>query len=632
MKVAILFLLVCYASLAGAQQNYDASLIPKELLPYASAVVRNETISYDVKDLNDVTYHVKRAITVLNKNGDDIAHIVIHYNKLSSVRYIKGVTYNSFGKPTGKFAEKDFQDEGLSNEETLSDDARVKHYIPAVTDYPYTIEYEYEVRNKQTLNFYDWEPVADNNEAVENSSYQFTCKPDFKIRYKEFNLPVPGTVSTNNVNIYSWHISNMKAIREEPYSPDSRKFMTKVSVAPDLFVYYGVPGAFNNWREMGKWIYDKLLFNRDQLPPETIAHVRELTKDIQDPKLKARKIYEYMQQKTHYISVQIGIGGYQPFPASDVDKVNYGDCKALVNYTQALLKAVGINSYYCVVWGYHDVKLSMIPDFTSMQGNHAILCVPFKNDTTWADCTSQTIPFGYLGSFTDDRIALACTPEGGKLLHTPKYTSDQNLESRNAEFVINDKGTLTGTMRTVFKGTEYENREGIIAESETERLKGLKRIYPINNLEVEKLEYKQEKGNDPVTIENMKLNAREYAASDGNSLIFMLNPVNRVSRGPARLKTRTLPVDINRGYTERDEVIYTLPAGYHLDTRALDVQLEKPFGKFSAKSVQKGNQLIYKRNFQLIDGVYSKESYNDLLDFYSDVIDADSYAITLVKN
>ena len=34
-----------------------------------------------------------------------------------------------------------------------------------------------------------------------------------------------------------------------------------------------------------------------------------------------------MQGKTHYISVQVGIGGNQPFLAAEVDKQNYGDCK-----------------------------------------------------------------------------------------------------------------------------------------------------------------------------------------------------------------------------------------------------------------------------------------------------------------
>jgi hypothetical protein len=183
MKLTFCLGLLLAFSAASAQQSYDASLIPKELLPYASAVVRNEQITIEVKSLDDVSYHVKKAITVLNKNGDDIAHMAVYYDKTTAIKYIKGYVYNGFGKPVGKFSEKDFHDQSAANDFSLFEDVRVKHYIPAVTDYPYTIEYEYEVKNKQSLNFEGWQPVSDTNEAVENSSYQFICKPDFKIRY-----------------------------------------------------------------------------------------------------------------------------------------------------------------------------------------------------------------------------------------------------------------------------------------------------------------------------------------------------------------------------------------------------------------------------------------------------------------
>src|SRR5882757_8129188 len=93
---------------ANAQQNYDASLIPKDLLPYASSVVRNEEVTIEVKDLDNSVYHIKKAITVLNKNGDDDARIVIYHDKNDVIKSVKGVVYDQFGKQIDKFGENKF--------------------------------------------------------------------------------------------------------------------------------------------------------------------------------------------------------------------------------------------------------------------------------------------------------------------------------------------------------------------------------------------------------------------------------------------------------------------------------------------------------------------------------------------
>jgi hypothetical protein len=142
MRLFILLFLLLVTIGAGAQQNYDASLISKDLLPYASAVVRNEQVTVTVNDLDNVTYHIKKAITVLNKNGDDMGGLNLVYNKSNIIKNVKGTIYDSFGKPTVKFSESDFEDvygyDGIS----IFDDARVKYYRPHVADYPYTVEYD----------------------------------------------------------------------------------------------------------------------------------------------------------------------------------------------------------------------------------------------------------------------------------------------------------------------------------------------------------------------------------------------------------------------------------------------------------------------------------------------------------
>jgi hypothetical protein len=632
--LTIAFLLINYCIGAYAQQNYDTGLIPKELLPYASSVIRDQEETVEIKDPGNATITVKEAVTVLNKNGDDNAHIVINYDREDVIKSIKGAIYNQFGKQISKFSQSDFSDESVADGYSLFSSARLKHYLPAFNEYPYTIVYEYEEHTKQTLGLNTWEPVHNSGESIEKSTYTIVCKPDFKIRYKEKDLgsKVNISLTNNGEKKYEWHTTNIKAFRDEPYSPYYSSIVPSVEAAPEKFSYYGIEGEFTDWYTLGKWEYNNLIAGREELPQETIEKIRALTSDITDPKLKAKKVYEYVQNKTHYISVQVGIGDNQPFLASDVDKLNYGDCKALVNYTKALLKAIGIDSYYCVVQSGGDYKVSLENDFASMdQGDHIILCVPFKNDTTWADCTSQTIPFGYLGDFTDDRYVLACTPDGGKLLHTPKYTVNDDLENRKADFAIAPDGTLSGNMRTVFKGVFYEYGDELAGKSATERNKILQDIYSVNNLVINNYELNQDKGFSPSTTEIIKLQAKDYASFTNGKYFFPLNQIIHVDP-PKQVVNRHNEVYINRGYTDADDVTYTIPAGYHLDKDPLNISISKPFGKFSATLQVKGDQLIYSRKFQLIDGTYSKDTYQDLVDFFGSVVDADDYTVSLAKN
>ena len=617
---------------AHAQTTYEASTIPKDLLPYASAVVRKLEVVTEVKDLTNTSNHIKEVVTILNKNGDDNADMVVWYNKSNRIKYIKGVVYDEFGKLVSKFSDKNFSDYSAASDASLFEDSRVKHFKPAVVNYPYTLEFEYEVLSKQSLNFNDWSPNESTGTAVEHSSYQFICKPDFNIRYKEMNYT--GKVNTRPVDglkSYLWEASNLKARRSEPYSPDPEQYQTVVKIAPEKFSYEGYSGSFTNWNELGKWQHDKLLTGRTALPPETVAYMHSLTDTISDVKLKAKAIYEYMQHKTRYISVQIGIGGYQPFMATDVDRVSYGDCKGLVNYTQALLKAVNIPSYYCVVQA-GTLKKSLLPDFASMaQGNHIILCLPLKNDTTWLECTSKDIPFGFLGDFTDDRWVLACTADGGKLLHTPKYTSALSRQVRKANVTLKEDGQLGGSMTTTFEGWQYENRPNVPGDMSDE-IKNAKKRYAINNLEIEKLVLKPTKSISPVNHEELTFSARDYASLSSGRYFFMANLANRNTSVPRDVRNRTTSVYINRGYTDVDEITYQVPPGYRMDNTLLRVNINKPFGRYTASaSMNDKNQIVYKRQLEIIDGTYPADNYADLVAFYQQVADADDYKIALIK-
>jgi transglutaminase-like putative cysteine protease len=128
-------------------------------------------------------------------------------------------------------------------------------------------------------------------------------------------------------------------------------------------------------REFGKWMHDQLLTGTEAVPQSTKEDVIRLTQGIDSNLEKARIVYQYIQDRTRYISIQIGIGGWKPMSAMEVDQLGYGDCKGLTNYTKSLMEIAGVDAYYTVVYGGKEI-IDLDSEFSSLQGNHVILTLP----------------------------------------------------------------------------------------------------------------------------------------------------------------------------------------------------------------------------------------------------------------
>ncbi|MFC4210707.1 DUF3857 domain-containing protein [Pedobacter lithocola] len=630
LKLICFIFLIINSLFVFSQDNYDVDLISSNLKNRANAIVRNEETIVDMRSTDNVMRLVKKAITVINKNGEDEARIVLFYDKNTSIQSIKGEVYNAAGKLTKKFTQNNFSDESAADGFSLFVDSRVKHFLPNENIYPFTIVYSYEIRYKQNLLIPDWVPKAADDVAVEKSSYTFICKPADELRIKAQNyVGKPEEVINDKQKSLIWKVNNLFAVKSEPYSPNAENYQTSVKIAPIQFDYYNHRGSYKDWNQLGKWVYADLLKGRSTLLPSTVATIKELVKNETTDKGKARKIYEFMQNKTRYISVQIGIGGFQPVAAADVDRLGYGDCKALVNYMQSLLNVVGIESYYCVVEAGIE-KVSLDPTFASMvQGNHVILCMPLKGDTTWLECTSQKIPFGFLGDFTDDRTVLACTPEGGKLLKTPKLQAENNRQIRHADLTVFSNGDVKGTIKTVYFGSQYNNMENVVGKPFVEQQKLLSGIYDIDNITFNAINYSQKKDAVPETNENVVLFLRNYGAVNNNKMLLQLNAFN-VKSSVSESRNRIRPVYINRGYTDEDTIVYTLPAEVLTDKLGEnDKEFKNQFGEYISKSTLNGNKLTYYRKLIVNDGTFPAEEYAAFSKFINDVNSADQYKVIL---
>ena len=222
--------------------------------------------------------------------------------------------------------------------------------------------------------------------------------------------------------------------------PDFHKLAPCIIFGPTEFQMDDYKGNMSSWQEFGKFVYT-LKQGRDVLPDPIKQKVHELTDGIPDIMNKIKTLYNYLQKNTRYISIQLGIGGWQPFDAKYVANKSYGDCKALTNYMFRLLKEAGIPSYYTLVRAGRNEGY-ITDDFPSQQFNHVILCIPLQKDMTWLECTSQTLPAGYLSDFTCNRYALLVNEEGGRLVRTITYGLKENLQNRRIGLVLNEEGTL----------------------------------------------------------------------------------------------------------------------------------------------------------------------------------------------
>ncbi len=381
MKVKnIVFLFVLFATVSSfSQENFHTSLsIPVSLKQNANAVIRNQQTEILLKSSSDMEVTEKRIITILNKEGDKNVDAYVHYDNNVKIKDLEVLVYNQLGVQIKKIKKNDFKDISAVDGSTLYSDSRVKILEYTPISYPYTIEFNYVINTSNTAFIRSFIPVYDFFVSVENSSYSISFPSDLTIRTKEKNFENINLLKENLPNKISYSIKNIEAFKPEDYSPSIIDIVPIILVSSNKFSLEGVQSEVENWEQFGKWMYNDLIKDTHDLSVSTVSMIQNLVNDETNDIEKAKKIYQYVQDKVRYISVQVGIGGWKPFNASEVDKLGYGDCKALTNYTMSLLQAVGIKSNYTVVYSSSSQR-SIENEFASMQGDHVILNIPSDN-------------------------------------------------------------------------------------------------------------------------------------------------------------------------------------------------------------------------------------------------------------
>ena len=453
-NITTILLFTIIALNTRAQINiYSALAIPDSMKKDADVVVRDEYIKFTIKDINSAKFEVHDVYTILNEQGKHLLNFHESSDKFEQLEDAEIKIYDAFGIKQKTYSKKDMATEAISND--LVPDGKTTYFSVNAPAYPFTVEINY-TKKYTGLFSYPANFFQNPYHSIQQEVFDVEVPSDLSIRYKILNCNYQPVITHNgNKDFYHWGIKNLKAYRVEKNVGFSYNFQPMVLLAPNKFQLDSYDGDMTSWKNFGNW-YNKLCVGTSELKDERKLFYNNLVKDAKTDKEKAAILYNYMQSNMRYVSIQLGIGGWKPFKASFVDEKKYGDCKALSNYLKSALDAVGIKANLILIYRGYQYK-NVDENFPMNEFNHAILCIPKVNDTTWFECTSTTLPFTTLDETTLNRKAIMIADSGGIVISTPKSNYKNNTESFSTSIEMDDAGAAK--VNTTYKavGEERDN-------------------------------------------------------------------------------------------------------------------------------------------------------------------------------
>lgn len=627
--ILTLFLLGAAKSNSANELNLSYSSIPQALLQNANAVVRFHHTDFRIYSAQKASMKVNYAITIINESAQNNAVFQEFYNQFIKISNVKIEVFDKDGTRVEKMDRQKLTDLSAISGFSTYEDNRVLIYIPRYKTLPYTVEFSFDINLSGILDYPDIYFFQQCNTSLEKAKVTVTAPDSIGFRYLSRNVSANSkTFHQNNERILTWDAELIPAFTDEPFSPLLSERIPVLMLAPNSFKLKGFNGNSESWRDFGKWFND-LSKGRDNLNFGTSDKIRNLVSEIGDTVKIIQTLYKYMQNRTRYASIQIGIGGWQPADANDVERLGYGDCKALSNYMKAILKSVNIKSFITLV-NAGENKAKMITEFPANQFNHAILCVPLQHDTIWLECTSQHFPAGFLGTFTDDRDVLLITDNGGLIRHTKSY-KNENLQSRKCDIQILNDGSANVLISTKYFGIFYDKMQRIIQNDDNDKVKEIEQKLKQLSFKLENFNFTENHADVPEIHEKIGIKIYNLLSPAGDFMIFAPNQFTKQEPIARTIRKRESDIWINHGYTETDTISYLLPENVIFIEPSLNNSFTNIFGEYSFNTEIQGNKLFYIRKFTLLNGVYPKESFDDLVDFYNRISKTDNLKLRVKR-
>ncbi|MBU2558929.1 MAG: DUF3857 domain-containing transglutaminase family protein [Bacteroidetes bacterium] len=617
MKHFLFLIALLFVSLINSLTGFCQTLEPA-LLKDANSVILNNHTTITTKNNFGFKREVEFEALILNEKAADLATILIPYDQYSKVSYKEGRIETLDGDAIEKIKSSDLIDLSAVSGFSIYEDNRLLYYKYHPVKYPFVVKYHYEITYKHNFFVQFFSPLSSYGQSIHSASLKLITGLDQEYLHKEFGISPPEITQDKNQLEFLWQFDQMPAIQPEPFAYDIKTMQRGVMLAPREFAFEKYEGSNASWTDFGDWILS-LQHDRLELPEEAKAAIHKLTDTISNQVDKARAIYEYMQGRSRYVSIQLGIGGFQPFSASVVHELGYGDCKALTNYTEALMQEAGIEAYYTLVKaGKH--AYSFEEDFTANQFNHTILCTVLEGDTVWLECTSQKLPFGFLGDFTDNRPALLIKQNESKLVQTTSYNVSNNQSISNSTVTIKDNGNAIIRLNRSHRGMHYDENSYFLSLEPHELQKKVATGLGWKNYTLENITVNENRRQIPDLSIDFEADVLGMATKMGNRLFIPLSPYSFYDPAVPKIRSRNSKFVYYQNAQYTDTILVYPPKDYSIESQINEASIESEFGSYrrSISEIEGGLKIV--RTYTTFAGKWEADDYARFYEYRDKVL------------
>ena len=296
------------------------------------------------------------------------------------------------------------------------------------------------------------------------------------------------------------------------------------------------------------------------MPAGMTERIRHLTATCQTRKEKIDTLYRWLQQNMRYVSIQLGIGGWQSFDATYVEKNRYGDCKALSTFMRGMLQEAGIESWEASIKAAEE-EMYYHPDFAFPDFNHVMLYVP--DEDLWLECTSNFRSAGEITQDEENKMALLSTPGGGKIVRTPSSERGNNQVHTIDTIWITDHIRLKGQKRMHGHTQDKIRGDYYYASAEDQRKNFLESL-PIAVDKLEQFQLDVDQGNRESSA-TYNASLRQYGNSSGVRYFLPVSSMYPLPYTCPANKERKSDYLLRYEYIETNETYISIPPGYTIE-------------------------------------------------------------------